>query len=237
MNISVIVPVFNEENYILPLLEQLDTVLWPTFVKSVEIIVVNDCSSDLSAEKIADFNPLNLVVKVIHNQQNRGKGYSVKKGIEQALGDVFVFQDADLELLPADIPSLLEAMYRLNIEFINGSRYMPGLVRPLHSYRRYLGNRIFSILASFFINLKITDLACGFKIIHRNLYEKLKLNEDGFGFEAELLIKAMQVKRNNIAEVPVHYFPRNAGEGKKIRNIDGLKVFFKIIRYALFRFS
>lgn len=235
MTISIIVPVFNEENSVIQLLEQLDKLDFPKFVEWAEIIVVDDCSSDLSESKIKNYKSSKLPISVIRNSTNKGKGYSVKKGVEIAKGDIFIFQDADLELLPSDIPSILNAMYQLNIEFVNGSRYLPGLVRPLHSYRRYVGNRLFSIMASLFINLKITDLACGYKAIHKNLYKQLNLQENGFGFEAEILIKAMKVKKNNIAEVPVHYFPRNMGEGKKFRNIDGFKIFFKIIKYALLR--
>jgi glycosyltransferase involved in cell wall biosynthesis len=233
MNLSIIVPVYNEENFVIQLLEQLEQQKYPDYVQKIEIIVVDDCSSDQTELKLSIYKAQKYSLTIVRNKHNQGKGYSVKKGIEIAKGDIFLFQDADLELSPRDIPRLLDAMHELNVEFVNGSRYLPGLVRPLHSYRRYLGNRLFSIMASFFINLKITDLACGYKAIHRKLYEKLDLKENGFGFEAEILIKAMKVKKNNIAEVPVLYFPRNSGEGKKFKNIDGLKIFFKIIRYAL----
>ena len=78
-------------------------------------------------------------------------------------------------------------------------------------------------------------MACGYKLIHSNLYEKLTLRENRFGFEAELIIKALRVKRNNVAEIPVQYYPRHGGEGKKLRNFDALRIFWTVVKYGLFR--
>ncbi|MBK6283996.1 MAG: hypothetical protein IPF54_16280 [Draconibacterium sp.] len=128
-------------------------------------------------------------------------------------------------------------MKDLNVQFINGSRYLPGIARPLASYKRYWGNRLFTNLTSVVINVKLTDMACGYKLIHRNLYEKIDLKENRFGFEAELIIKALRIKRNNVAEVPVKYFPRNAGEGKKLNNIDAFKILWTIFKYGVLRFK
>jgi glycosyltransferase involved in cell wall biosynthesis len=166
---------------------------------------------------------------------NKGKGAAVRFGIEHAKGNTFLIQDADLELRPQDIPRMIECMQELSIEFVNGSRYMEGVNRPLSSYKRYLGNKFFTFLTAFLINVKITDMACGYKLVHKNLYDHLRLTENRFGFEAELIIKALRVKRNNIAEVPVHYFPRNEGEGKKLRNSDAFKILWTIIRFGLFK--
>jgi hypothetical protein len=98
-----------------------------------------------------------------------------------------------------------------------------------------LGNRLFTSLTAIIINVKITDMACGYKLIHRNLYQRIQLAEDRFGFEAELIIKALRIKKNNIAEVPVRYFPRNEGEGKKLRNSDAFKILWTIIKFGLFK--
>ncbi|MFM7105543.1 MAG: glycosyltransferase family 2 protein, partial [Flavobacteriales bacterium] len=121
------------------------------------------------------------------------------------------------------------------VEFINGSRYLPGVYRPLASYRRYLANKFFTWLTSVIINVRLTDMACGYKLFTRSLYNQILLRENRFGFEAELIIKAMRIKRNNIAEVPVRYFPRNEGEGKKLRNTDGFKIMWTIIKYGLLK--
>jgi len=143
-------------------------------------------------------------------------------------------QDADLELTPHDIPKMLKVMQELGVEFVNGSRYLHGIVRPLSSYKRYLANRLFTFMVSFLINVKLTDMACGHKLIQRKLYEKLTLKENRFGFEAELIIKALRIKRNNIAEVPVQYFPRHQGEGKKFKTKDAFRLLWVIVKYGLF---
>jgi len=132
---------------------------------------------------------------------------------------------------------MLEAMQQLNVEFVNGSRYLPGKIRPLSSFKRYWGNRIFTNLTSVLINVKLTDMACGYKLIKKSLYDKINLKENRFGFEAELIIKAIRLKKNNVAEVPVSYFPRNKGEGKKLNNLDGLKILKTLFIYGLLRLN
>jgi glycosyltransferase involved in cell wall biosynthesis len=234
MYLSIIIPLFNEKDTISPLLEKLLHLKLPEFVTSCEIIIVDDCSTDQSYQNALYYNENYPQVKLIRHKINSGKGSAVRTGIENSSGNVFLMQDADLELYPEDIPSLLEAMKRLDVDFVNGSRYMQGIIRPLFSYKRYLVNRFFTFLTSIIINVKITDMACGYKLFRRDLYEKLKLHENGFGFEAELIIKALRINKVKITEVPVNYFPRNQGEGKKFRNSDGLKVLWTIIRYGLF---
>lgn len=234
MFLSIIIPVFNEQDTIGIVLEKINELNFPDFVRKSEIVVVNDFSTDKSAD-IIDAYKGKIPLMHIKLEANSGKGAAVRTGFKNANGDVFLIQDADLELLPSDIPSMLTAMKKLDVEFINGSRYMAGISRPLSSYRRYLGNKFFTFLTSVLINVKLTDMACGYKLVKRSLIEMLKLKENRFGFEAEMIIKAMRVKKNNVAEVPVHYFPRNEGEGKKLKNSDGFKILWTITKYGLFR--
>lgn len=235
MNLSIIIPLYNEEKDIIQLLTKLDNLEFPDFVQKVETIIVDDCSSDNSFSAVKEHIGNQNKCILLQHDVNKGKGAAVKTGLKKAKGDVFLIQDADLELNPNDIPRMLEAMHDLNIEFVNGSRYLHGIVRPLSSYRRYLGNRFFTWLTAIIINVKITDMACGYKLFHRNLYDKLSLRENRFGFEAELIIKALRIKKNNIAEVPVQYFPRNQGEGKKLRSSDAFKILWTIVKYGIFR--
>ncbi len=236
MKLSIIIPAYNEEKTIHLVLEKLKKIQFKEDVEK-EIIIVNDCSSDETENAIFNYKNSNpdLNFEYYKHEINKGKGASVKTGIRNSYGDIIIIQDADLELNPNDIPAMLSAMLELNIEFVNGSRYLAGVHRPLSSYKRYLINRFFTFLTSIIINVKITDMACGYKLFTRSLYEKIILKENRFGFEAELIIKALRIKRNNIAEVPVQYFPRNSGEGKKIRNIDGFKVLWTIIKFGLFK--
>lgn len=235
MYLSIIIPVYNEAATVGQVIDELYRTAMPDFVLNVEVIAVNDASTDGSAEVIQSKLDRYPNLRLIENPQNMGKGASVRNGIKQALGDTFLIQDADLELWPSDIPALLQAMHELNIEFINGSRYMPGIVRPLSSFRRFMANRLFTLLTAIIVDVRITDMACGYKLIRRSLYEKIELHENRFAFEAELLIKALKIKKNNIAEVPVHYFPRNVNEGKKIKIWHVLRIFVAILHYGIFR--
>lgn len=235
MKLSIIIPLFNEERSILILLDQLIKTEYPSFLESVEFVVVDDCSSDKSFEVVKEFISDKKAFRLFKHDVNKGKGAAVKTGIKNSAGDVFLIQDADLELSPTDIPAMLKAMEELNVQFINGSRYLPGVARPLASYKRYWGNRLFTNLTSIVINVKLTDMACGYKLFHKDLYDQIELKENRFGFEAELIIKALRIKRNNVAEVPVKYFPRNAGEGKKLDTKDAFKILWTIFKYGILR--
>jgi glycosyltransferase involved in cell wall biosynthesis len=234
MRLSIIVPAYNEESTVQSVISEIYSVSFPQFIDSVEVIAVNDFSSDKTLEnlKLAQKHFSGLII--ISNQKNLGKGASVRNGFERATGDVLFVQDADLELTPHDIPRMLEAMNELNVEFVNGSRYMPGVLRPLASYRRYLANRLFTFFVSVLIDVKLTDMACGHKLIHRNLLNQITLKENRFGFEAELILKALKIKKNNIVEMPVRFTPRQVHEGKKLGTLDAFKILITIIRYGVF---
>jgi glycosyltransferase involved in cell wall biosynthesis len=233
MRLSVIIPLYNEGSNIISLLEQYKTVTFPDAISGVEFIIVDDCSQDNSFRLVSEYIENRSEFILLKHEINKGKGAAVKTGISQATGDLYLIQDGDLELSPSDIPSMIDAMTSLNVEFINGSRYLPGVPRPLASYKRYLGNKLFTNLTSVLINVKLTDMACGYKLINKNLYQKINLKESRFGFEAELLIKALRIKKNNIAEVPVKYFPRRYGDGKKLNNTDALRILWTIIKYGV----
>jgi glycosyltransferase involved in cell wall biosynthesis len=235
MKLSIVVPLYNEPDTVLSVLDHLQKISLPSFVESREIIVVDDCSTDSSLKNIEQYREQHNEIIILHHEKNMGKGRAVKTGIKKSTGDVILIQDADLELSPSDIPSMLNAMHELNVEFVNGSRYLHGLVRPLASYRRYIANRLFTFLTSVLINVRLTDMACGYKLFTRTLYDRIKLQENRFGFEAELIIKALRDKRNNVAEVPVKYFPRREGEGKKLRTTDGIKILWTISKYGVLR--
>ena len=236
ISIDIVIPLYNEEDLIIQVLDLLESVILPDFISSRKIIIVDDGSTD---------NSWHVVKKYIENKQdhctllqmdrNSGKGAAARFGIEHGQGDCIFIQDADLELSPYDLPVMLIAMKRLNVEFVNGSRYLPGIPRPLSSYRRYLANSFFTWLTSVLINVKLTDMACGYKLFSRELYNQLHLKENHFGFEAEIILKALKIKKNNITEVAVNYFPRNNAEGKKFRGIDAVKMLITIFKYAFIK--
>ena len=237
MRLSIIIPVYNEEKQIVNTLQELENVGLEEHVNEIDYTIVDDCSTDSTLEKIQSYIQSKPGFVCVSHEKNQGKGAAVRTGIAHSKGDFILIQDADMELIPSDIPEMLRILKKYDIEFVNGSRYMTGIIRPLHSYRRYFFNKSFTKIASILINVRLTDLACGYKLFSRNIYDQINLKENRFGFEAELLIKVARLKRTLIAEVPVHYYPRNIGEGKKIRNIDGFRIFWTIIKYGLFRFK
>lgn len=234
MILSVIIPAYNEEKYIAETLSEVYGLSFPAIIEKVEVIVVDDCSKDGTSNILNAQKTKHPALIVHRNEKNMGKGASVKKGFEISRGDLIFIQDADSELSPGDIPRMIDAMLELKIEFVNGSRYLPGIVRPVISYKRYFANRFFTFLVSFLSNAKLTDIACGHKLIHRKLLEKIPIRSKRFGFEAEIMIKALKIKKNNIAEVPVMYRPRSVREGKKLKSSDGIKILFTILKYEFF---
>lgn len=235
MNLSIIVPAYNEEKTIRRVLDALQAEVLPAFVQSLEIIVVDDCSKDRTGDIVREYQQTHPHVVYTRHEVNQGKGAGVMTGVKLATGDAVLVQDADMELLPKDIPSLLRAMFDLDLPFINGSRYLPGVPRPVYTYSRYLGNKLFTWFTSVVLNARLTDMACGYKLIERKLFLELGLREKRFGFEAELIIKALRRRRNMVAEVPVHYAPRGVGQGKKLKNSDAFKILWVILKYGVFR--
>lgn len=235
MHLSVLIPVYNEEAYVIQTLQKTIDVAMPAFVESFEVVVVDDCSTDATTAVLKEFEVAHDNVKVVRHEKNQGKGAAVRTAMQHAKGDVYFIQDADLELDPNDLPVLLHAMHDSKVQFVNGSRYLPGVIRPVYSFWRYRANRAFTALTSLLINVKLTDMASGSKLFHRDLVEQITLKENRFGFEAELILKALRVRKNNVVEVPVHYFPRNHGEGKKLKWYDGFKILWTIIKYGMFR--
>lgn len=235
MKLSIIIPLYNEQDLILQVLNELLKVKYPSFLSDYEILVVDDCSKDQSYERVKEFINGESRIRLYRHDINHGKGAAVRTGASNATGDILLIQDADLELTPRDIPDMLEAKNELNVPFINGSRYLPGVRRTQASYKRYFFNKLFTNIASVLIDVHLTDVACGYKLLDKTLFDKLNLRENRFGFEAELILKCARFQKNWIAEVPVHYYPRNKGEGKKLRNLDGFRILKTILKYGLFR--
>jgi len=235
MKLSIIIPVFNEERFIEPLINKLIKITYPSFVKNFEIIMIDDCSRDKSYQISKKLASKISCLSIIKHSTNKGKGASIKKGIAHATGDVFIIQDADDELMPDDIPFMLETMVYKNVVMVNGSRFMEANNKHGYDPIRTLGNRIFSALASLISGVKITDVTCGYKLFRKSLWEQLDIKENGFAFEVEILLKALKTDKNNVVEVPVHYHPRKKHEGKKIRAKDTFVILWAIFKYGLFR--
>ena len=233
MHLSVIIPLFNEAGTISLTLRRLNDTVMPAFVESTEVIVVDDCSTDDSAILAEGFNAGSLQIRVVRLSVNSGKGEAVAAGIRASSGDTVAIQDADLELDPADLPALLDKIYREELDMVSGTRFRKGRRYPVHAQPAAGANRLFSLAASLITRRKVTDITCGHKVFRRELYERFFLNEKRFGFETEMMMKALRDKKVRYGECDVAYSPRKKNEGKKIRISDGLGIMTKIFRYAI----
>lgn len=227
MKLSIIVPAYNEEQTVETVMKKLRELKEP-----VEIIAVNDCSTDGTGAVLDRLKKVGLVDQVIHHPQNRGKGAALRAGFAAATGEVVVVQDADLEYDPADLPALLLPIKRGVADAVFGSRFQGGPHRVLYFWHS-VGNSVLTLLSNMFTNLNLTDMETCYKVIRADLIKKLPLTSDRFGFEVEITARLAQAGAR-IWELPISYSGRTYAEGKKITWKDGVAAFFHIVRYNMF---
>ena len=225
--LSVIVPAYNEAATVEIALRRIRQVSL-----RLELIVVNDASTDGTRKILEELAEEGLVDQVIHHEKNRGKGAAIRSGIAVATGDVMVVQDADLEYDPQDLPALLLPIRSRQADAVYGSRFLGGPHRVLYFWH-YVGNRVLTLLSNMFTNLNLTDLETCYKLVRTDLIKRLPLSSNRFGFEVEVTARLAQA-RARIWEIPISYSGRTYAEGKKITWRDGVAALFHILRYNLF---
>lgn len=233
VGLSIVIPVYNEEHFILDTIKNV-VKQRVEGVRSKEIIIVDDCSTDGTRDILKRFEK-HKNVKVIYKRKNEGKGAALKDGFDKTTGDFVIVQDADLEYSPSDYDSLLEPFLKYDADVVYGSRFSSRSHRVLY-YWHYVINNLLTAFSNMFTNLNLTDMETGFKCFKGDLIRKIapKLKSKRFGFEVEITARISKIKDLKIYETGISYQGRSYKEGKKIGWKDGIKAIFEILRFNLF---
>ncbi len=237
MKLSVVIPVYNEQGTLSALLDKVAMAPLPEPVDALEIVAVDDCSSDGTWSVLEAWVPPDrgdqrpATMKRERHQVNRGKGAALRTALSAATGDVLLVQDADLEYDPTEYPVLLQPIIDGFADVVYGSRFLGGPHRVLFFWH-YLGNQFLTLLSNMFSDLNLTDMETCYKVFVRQVLDRLTLKSDRFGFEPEFTAKVARLGVR-IYEVPISYHGRTYAEGKKIGWQDGVSAIWSILRFNL----
>ena len=230
LKLSVVVPCYNEKDTI----ESVVAAIRGCGIKNLEIIIVEDCSTDgtreLLKEKVAA-----TVEKVLYHKVNSGKGAALRHGFKAATGDLVVIQDADMEYDPKDYLRLIEPFVsgRADAEVVYGSRYARGERYMIKRFYHSAGNKFLTLLSNLFSDMALTDMETCYKMFKREIIQAIPIEESRFGFEPEVTARISRVEGVRIYEVGISYYGRTYAEGKKINWKDGVRAIYCILKYNI----
>lgn len=228
--LSIIIPVYNEENTVAEIVRRVQKVDISGVEK--EIVLVNDGSSDGTKEIIKKLEKAHANIVALENSVNMGKGAALRKGFKTAKGDFIIIQDSDLEYNPEDFKRLIIPLLHGEVKVVYGSR-MLGQSKGFKIASHYYGNKFLSFLTMLFYGQKITDMETCYKMFARDVIKDLSFKSNGFDIEPEITTKIMK-KRYKIKEIPIDYQGRSFEEGKKITWKDGIAAIYTILKYRFF---
>lgn len=225
--LSVVIPVFNEREYILAIVDR---------VKAVgladEIIIVDDFSTDGTRDVLATIN--DPLIRIFFHERNAGKGAALRTGFGKVTGDMVIVQDADLEYDPQEYPRLLKPIIEGKADAVFGSRFAGGEAHRVVYFWHMLGNKFLTTLSNMFTNINLTDMETCYKVIRRQFLDQITIEENRFGFEPEITAKLAKLDAR-IYEVGISYYGRSYREGKKVSWQDGFSALRCIVKYNLLR--
>jgi glycosyltransferase involved in cell wall biosynthesis len=232
--LSIIIPVYNEGMTIHLILDKVKDVSLINNVKK-EVIIVNDCSSDDTDNKIENYITTNpsLNIQYFKHSTNKGKGAALHTGISKAKGEYLIIQDADMEYDPKEYNDLLNPVVNGFADVVYGSRFMGGNPHRILFYWHTIGNKFLTGLSNMLTNLNLTDMETCYKLFDTQIIKSIPLKEKRFGFEPEVTAKISRIKGIRFYEVGISYYGRTFQEGKKIGWIDGVRALWYILKYNI----
>jgi glycosyltransferase involved in cell wall biosynthesis len=233
--LSIIIPAYNEARTINLILEKVLAVSLPSGMKK-EIVVVNDCSTDQTAEVMKSWSEKHSEISFYSHEVNKGKGAALHTGILHAKGDYIIIQDADLEYDPSEYVILLAPIINGFADVVYGSRFIGGKPHRILFFWHTIGNKFLTFLSNMFSNLNLTDMETCYKLFRADIIKSIQLHENRFGFEPEVTAKISRIPNIRIYEVGISYYGRTYAEGKKINWKDGFRAIYCIIKYGFFKF-
>ena len=226
--LSIVMPAYNEE-------ATLETVAQRVLKipHLLELIIVNDSSSDATgkiAEELARQYPK---IKVLHHSTNKGKTEALKTGFASTTGSIVIVQDADLEYDPSDIAEVIAPILQGEADVVFGSRFLVRKAARVLYFYHYLANKGLTFLSNLFTNVNLTDVETGYKAFRGDIIREMTITSSGFGFEIEVTAKVAKL-HCRLYEVPISYYGRTYAEGKKIGTKDGVAALWYIVKFNLF---
>jgi glycosyltransferase involved in cell wall biosynthesis len=228
MKLSVVIPVFNEKHTIEEVIHRVREI---DVGMDKEIVIVDDGSQDGTQDVLQNLDFPDT--RTFFHACNQGKGAALHTGFSNAQGDIILIQDADLEYDPAEFPALLKPILDGRADAVYGSRFLGGPHRVLFFWH-YVGNKLLTTLSNMLSNLNLSDMETCYKVIKKDILDRITLKSKRFGFEPEITIKLAKLKAK-IYEVPISYSGRDYSAGKKIGWKDGVAAIYHLIRFKFFK--
>jgi glycosyltransferase involved in cell wall biosynthesis len=225
VRVSFVVPAYNEASTVVEVLERVSAL-----ALDKQIVIVDDGSTDGTAEAVRDWAQGRGGVTLVSLPQNRGKGAAIREAIPHLDGEIVVIQDADLEYDPVDVPALIEPIERGSADVVFGSRLSGGRPQRAYLFWHLVGNRFLSLVTNVLFNTTLHDMETGYKALRTSVLRSLDLREDRFGIEPEITAKLFK-RGARVYEVPITYDGRDYSEGKKVTWRDGFPALWTLIKY------